>query len=62
MLNSEHLDKESRLEVIYKVLKDQLKRAKTDLLNLKRNRSREQQKTFDTLRQVKMATTRAKQQ
>ena len=50
MLNSEHLDQESRLEVIYKVLKDQLKRAKTDLLNLKRNRSREQQKTFDTLR------------
>lgn len=35
MLQHPSLDKESRLEVIYRVLKDQLKRAKCDLLSMK---------------------------
>lgn len=41
MLSKPSLDKESRLEVIYRVLKDQLKKAKTDLLDIKKSKDKE---------------------
>ena len=43
MLSKPSLDKESRLEVIYRVLKDQLKRARSDLVELKKAKDREKQ-------------------
>jgi hypothetical protein len=33
-----NLDNESRLEVVYRVLKDQLRRAKQDLLEIKKDK------------------------
>ena len=38
MLQKRNLDQESRLEVIYRILKDQLKRAKLDLLEIKKDK------------------------
>lgn len=43
MLSKPSLDKESRLEVIYRVLKDQLKKAKNDLIEIKKGKEREKQ-------------------
>lgn len=37
-LSKRNLDEESRLEVIYRVLKDQLRRAKNDLLKIKQEK------------------------
>jgi hypothetical protein len=41
MLQKRNLDQESRLEVIYRILKDQLKRAKLDLLEIKKDKKNE---------------------
>lgn len=40
-LAQKDLDSESRLQVIYHILKEQLRLAKTDLLELKKNRDRD---------------------
>lgn len=47
-LSKPNLDKESRLEVIYRILKEQLKKAKTDLLEIKKNRDKEAKIIEDT--------------
>lgn len=41
MLQKRNLDQESRLEVIYRILKDQLKRTKLDLLEIKKDKKNE---------------------
>lgn len=46
MLSKPSLDKESRLEVIYHVLKEQLRKAKNDLLDIKMRKEQDRKKSF----------------
>ena len=59
MLSKPSLDKESRLEVIYRILKEQLKKAKSDLLEIKKNRDKEQKAAEELKIKIKLAQQKA---
>lgn len=60
MLSKPSLDKESRLEVIYRVLKDQLKRARSDLVELKKAKDREKQQGLQIKKSMSQQTSKVK--
>ena len=57
-LANKDLDDESRLEVVYRVLKDQLRKAKKDLLATKKNRDTRLKKALDLKKNMKDAVER----
>ena len=60
-LQKKNLDKESRLEVIYRVLKDQLRRAKGDLLEMKRDKESHRLAAIAVKKRIDAAQERASQ-
>lgn len=58
-LAKKDLDDESRLQVIYHVLKDQLRLAKKDLLKMKNERDQELKRALDFKRKLKEAAQKA---
>jgi hypothetical protein len=51
-LANKDLDFESRLQVIYQILKDQLRRAKSELLQLKKNRNKDLKRALTFKRDI----------
>lgn len=60
MLKSKSLDEESKLEVIYSVLKDQLRKAKADLLQIKKHKEVEKKAALELQLKIKQAQERTK--
>lgn len=59
-LARKNMDSESRMEVIYRVLKDQLRGAKKELIQAKKDRTKEEKLRAETKRKILAAKERAK--
>lgn len=58
-LNKPNLDEESRLEVIYRILKDQLRRAKSDLIIIKKSKQVRRDSALELRKRIQEAHERA---
>jgi hypothetical protein len=54
-LANKDLDIESRLQVIYRILKDQLRRAKNELMQLKQDRAKDLKRALSFKREIQAA-------
>lgn len=54
-MKEDKLDFESRLEVIYRILKDQLRKTKRDLLNVKKDKENERKRALEWKRRMENA-------